>query len=139
MAIAISHKINLLPKMISQKASLHIPSRGFQRGFLQIGKFDFDISLCFYDLTYSLLFSCQSSSIPTYVTHSITHSFTIMRSDNLQFPCVQPPTSSTSNFLMVIIVATVMVVMVVVVNMVVIVFRTGQDKLTFKLHFPGNL
>ena len=40
---------------------------------------------------------------------------------------------------MVIIVATVMVVMVVVVNMVVIVFRTGQDKLTFKLHFPGNL
>ena len=46
---------------------------------------------------------------------------------------------------MVIIVATVMVVMVVVlvmvvvVNMVVIVFRTGQDKLTFKLRFPGNL
>ena len=46
---------------------------------------------------------------------------------------------------MVIIVATVMVVMVVVLvmvavlNMVVIVFRTGQDKLTFKLHFPGNL
>ena len=30
-------------------------------------------------------------------------------------------------------------VMVVVVNMVVIVFRTGQDKLTFKLHFPDNL
>ena len=46
---------------------------------------------------------------------------------------------------MVIIVATVMVVMVVVlvmvvvVNMVVIVFRTGQDKLTFKLDFPGDL
>ena len=40
---------------------------------------------------------------------------------------------------MVAMVMLVMLVMVVVVNMVVIVFRTGQDKLTFKLDFPGNL
>ena len=100
MAITISHKINLLPKMISQKASLHIPSRGFQRGFLQIEKLDFDICLCFYDLTHSLLVSCQSSFIPTYVTHSLNHSL-IHHHEIRQPPtsmCTTPK-SSTSNFL----------------------------------------
>ena len=63
-----------------------------------------------------------------------------MRSDNLQLPCVQPPTSSYNfqlphgHHCIVIMVATVMVymvvmlVMVVVVNMVVMVVKTGQDR-----------
>ena len=59
-----------------------------------------------------------------------------MRSDNLQLPHI------TSNFLMVTMMIVVMVVMLVievVVNMMVMVDRTGQAKLPFKLDFPGNL
>ena len=55
--------------------------------------------------------------------------------DNLQLPCVQPPTSSYNfQLAMVIMVAMVMVVMVVMVVVVVVVVavvavnRTGQDR-----------
>ena len=60
--------------------------------------------------------------------------------DNLQLPCVQPPTSSYNfQLAMVIMVAMVMMVMVVVLVVVNMVDRTGQAKLTFKLDFPGKL